>query len=95
MLPFRSKKLQLVVREPYRVDGRKYRLLRLEVSNGCSVSLKSMMQNAALFLDGPYRRIRLGLGDVLQFRASNDPLCVLGLERHPLRPQRRGRRQRP
>jgi NAD+ kinase len=79
ILPLRSKRLQLVVREPFLWDGKKIRFRRLLVAPGKSVSLKSKMHDAALFLDGPYRRISVSLGDVAEFRASNEPLCVLGL----------------
>lgn len=79
VLPLRSKRLQLVVREPFAWGGQRYRLRHLLVGLGKSVSLKSKMQDAALFLDGPYRRISVSLGDCAEFSASNEPLCVLGL----------------
>lgn len=92
ILPLRSERLQLVVREPFLWRGTKIRCRRLLVGSGKSVSLKSKMQDAALFLDGPYRRISVSLGDVAQFSASNEPLCVLGLA-HDAR-ERRQRAQR-
>jgi NAD+ kinase len=79
VLPLRSKRLQLVVREPFAWGGKKYRFRHLLVNPGETVSLKSKMQDAALFLDGPYRRISVSLGDVAEFSVSNEPLCVLGL----------------
>lgn len=38
------------------------------------------MDDAALFLDGPYKRIEVFLGDTVVFRASDEPLTVLGLD---------------
>lgn len=81
VLPLRSKKLQVVVREPYLRDGEKYRLLRHEVPEGSAVCIKSKMQDATLYLDGPYRRISVSLGEVARMSVSKEPLCVLGLER--------------
>jgi NAD+ kinase len=85
VLPLRSRKLQVVVREPYLRDGRKYQLLRCEVAEGTSVSIKSKMQDANLYLDGPYRRVSISLGEVARFCASKEPLCVLGLDRRSLK----------
>ncbi|MBN1610048.1 MAG: NAD(+)/NADH kinase [Polyangiaceae bacterium] len=91
ILPLRSKRLQLVVREPFLWEGRKTRFRRLLVGPGKSVGLKSKMHDAALYLDGPYRRISVSLGDVAQFSASNEPLCVLGLEHDARARPRRAR----
>jgi NAD+ kinase len=95
ILPLQSKRLQVVVREPYLRDGRMYRILRRKVAEGTGVSVKSQMQNANLYLDGPYRRISISLGEVARFCASKEPLCVLGLEHRSLRrPPRRRTGQR-
>lgn len=82
VLPLRSKKLQVVVREPYAPAGTRYRLLRFTVSPGEKVEAQSMMQDACMFLDGPYRQIGVSLGDVATFHVSPEPLRVLGLGRH-------------
>lgn len=82
VLPLRSKKLQVVVREPYAPAGTRYRLLRFTVSPGEKLEAQSMMQDACMFLDGPYRQIGVSLGDVATFRVSPEPLRVLGLGRH-------------
>jgi NAD+ kinase len=80
ILPLRSNKLQLVVREPYTPPGTRYRLSRFVINPGETVSAVSMMQEASMFLDGPNREIGVGLGDVVAFSASSEPLRVLGLE---------------
>ncbi len=79
ILPLRSRKLQLVVREPYSSFGRKYRLSRFLIDPGQRVTADSMMTDACMFLDGPYRRIAFGLGDSASFTTSEEPLIVLGL----------------
>ncbi len=79
VLPLGSHKLQLVVREPYVSFGRKYRLLRFLVDPKQTVTTESMMTDACMFLDGPYRRIAVGLGDVASFTVSDEPLTVYGL----------------
>ncbi len=79
VLPLTSRKLQLVVREPYVRPGRAYRLLRVLVGEHEHITAQSQMQQSSLFLDGPYREISVRLGDVLRFRVSDQPLSVLGL----------------
>jgi NAD+ kinase len=79
VLPLRSKQLQLVVREPYQAFGQRYRLLRRLVRSGEKLVVVSKMQDSSLFLDGPYTRVSVQLGDVVAFNASSEPLLVLGL----------------
>jgi NAD+ kinase len=78
VLPVGSEKLQLVVREPYAVRGVPYRLQRVLVPPSARVRVRSKMHDAAMFLDGPYKRISLRLGDVVEFQASDEPLVLLG-----------------
>jgi NAD+ kinase len=79
VLPPTSKKLQLVVREPYCVEGRRYRLTRVEISDGGRAVVKSKMHQARLFLDGPYLVVHVRLGDEVVFQRSPQSLRVLGL----------------
>jgi NAD+ kinase len=78
-MPLRSKHLQLVVREPYTPPGSRISMRRLIVPWAHAVTLRTKMDRAVLFLDGPYRRIHLGLGDVVKFIASEESLNVLGI----------------
>jgi len=80
VLPLGSKRLQMVVREPYTAPGRPLRLTRFYVRPGETVRVQSKMDDAALFLDGPFKKIGIFLGDVVVFRASDEPLSVLGLD---------------
>jgi NAD+ kinase len=79
VLALGSKKLQLVVREPYVPAGKRYRLVRVLVNPGESLRVESKMDDASVFLDGPYRNVPVRLGDVLTFRVSDEPLLLLGL----------------
>jgi NAD+ kinase len=80
VLPLGSSKLQLVVREPYVPSGKRYRLVRVLVSPRENLRVESKMDDACVFLDGPYRQVPVRLGDVLTFRVSDEPLCLLGLK---------------
>ncbi len=77
IMPLLSKKLQVVVREPYQGERKPYGLQRFIVDG--AVTVQSKMQDAYLFLDGPYRRVRVEIGETLTFAPSDQPLRVLGL----------------
>jgi NAD+ kinase len=79
VLPFSSRKLQLVVREPYVPAGKPYRLTRCLIAPGERVIARSNMDEAGLWLDGPHRQIPVRLGDVVEFGASDKSLEVLGV----------------
>lgn len=89
VLPLSSRRLQLVVREPYAPEGERYRLLRQLVPAGSSLHAHSKMQRACMFLDGPHMRIPVALGDDASFCASDDPLTVLGLDPQRIRRSKR------
>ena len=78
--PLSSRKLQLVVREPYVPAGTPYRLTRRLLAPGETVTARSNMDEAALWLDGPHRQVPVRLGDVLEFSTSDEPLRVLGIK---------------
>jgi NAD+ kinase len=79
VLPLASRALQLVVREPYVMFGRRYQVLKALVEEGQRVRVLSKMDDASLFLDGPYREVQVPIGDQIEFRVSNEPLTLLGL----------------
>lgn len=83
VLPLGSRKLELVVREPYARPGTKTHTRRVIFPPGESFEVQSKMDHAILFLDGPYRRVIVRLGDVLRFSASTDNLTVLGIGKSP------------
>lgn len=73
-----SRKLQFVVREPYRGDRTRYALVRGFVDNGDALTLKNKTQEARLWLDGPYREIPVPLGSSVVLRRSPESLRLLG-----------------
>ena len=85
VLPFGSRKLQVVVREPYCRPGTRISLGRIIVDPPATVTMLSKMEDARLYLDGPFRQIPVALGDRVTCSASSEPLCVLGLSKR--RPQ--------
>jgi NAD+ kinase len=82
VLPLTSSKLQLVVREPYVPKSGRVKLTRLEVSSRGHITVQSKMQQAGIYLDGPYLTIPVRLGDITTFEVSDQPLTVLGLSRN-------------
>jgi NAD+ kinase len=80
VLALTSPRLQLVVREPYAAFGKQYRLLRFVIEPGQRATAKSKMRDACMFLDGPYKTVRVCLGDEVTFSLSREPLTVLGLD---------------
>jgi NAD+ kinase len=77
VLPLSSHQLQLVVREPYRPLGERYRLVRELVQPGRELVVKSKMHEARLFPDGQ-DHIELGFGDEVTFAEAPEPLVLLG-----------------
>jgi len=80
ILPLGSRRLQFVVREPFAGGGWVYRMTKVLCASGKSVVVTSRMRDACLFLDGPFQRTIVRLGDKLEFSVSEEPLHVLGLE---------------
>jgi NAD+ kinase len=81
VLPLSSRNLQFVVREPYVAHGKPYRLTHKTFGPKSEVRVVSKMDQARIYLDGPYRALDVRLGDEVQFHASDEPLTVLGLKR--------------
>lgn len=80
VLPLGSQRLQLVVREPYLAPGHPLKFTKLAVKPGEAISAQSKMDDATVFLDGPFRKFAVSLGDTVVFQRSNEPLTVLGLD---------------
>lgn len=82
VLPLSSRKLQYVVREPYQGDGRGLAMTLGLVDEGQSLTIKSKMRHARVFLDGDHIMHEVTIGDVVSMRRSGEPLLVLGLSRN-------------
>jgi NAD+ kinase len=79
VLPLTSKKLQLVVREPYTPHGERYRLRHGLILPGETLVVRSKIHEGKLFIDGPYLNVDIGFGDVLEFTQAAQSLSVLGI----------------
>jgi NAD+ kinase len=81
ILPLGSQKLQMVVREPYLAHGKKLALAQCVVGERSHITVWNKMERARVFLDGPYRLVRVRLGDELRFETSSEPLTLVGLKK--------------
>ncbi len=79
VLPLRSQRLQLVVREPYTPHGEHYQLRHALVEPGQTLSVRSKIHDGLLFFDGPTNKSVVRFGDLIEFRRSEEPLMLLGL----------------
>lgn len=79
VLPLLSRKIQVVVREPYIAIGKTLRYRRGIVGKGGRVTLVSKMREAKVFLDGHERVSDVTIGDVMVMTAAEERLTVLGL----------------
>jgi NAD+ kinase len=81
VLPLGSRKLQYVVREPYRASGHELAMTLGLVDEGQTLQIKNKMRQARVFLDGDHIVHEATIGDVVSMRRSDEPLTVLGLSR--------------
>jgi NAD+ kinase len=79
VLPLTSKRLQLVVREPYTPHGEQYRLRHALIPPGNPLVVRSKMHDAKLFFDGPINSLDIGFGDVIGFSQAPQSLTILGI----------------
>jgi NAD+ kinase len=79
VLPLESRRLQYVVREPYKRVGGSFKYARGFIEDGKKLSLRSKMREGKLFIDGHRIVHSVTLGDVLTMRASDESLTVLGI----------------
>jgi NAD+ kinase len=82
VLPLTSRRIQYVVREPYRAAGRELHLMTGLVDEDGSITLRSKMRQAKIFLDGHHNEYDVEMGDVITLRRSEESLTVLGLARN-------------
>jgi NAD+ kinase len=82
VLALSSRHLQYVVREPYRPHGEALRLTCGLVGENDTMTIKSKMRRACVFLDGDHIAHEVTIGDVIDLHRSDEPLVVLGLARN-------------
>jgi NAD+ kinase len=83
VMPLSSRKLQYVVREPYRPRADDMRLTLGQVNEDEALVLKSQMREGRVFLDGDRIVHEVGIGDMVTMSRSDEPLVVLGLRAQP------------
>jgi len=79
VLPLGSRRIQYVVREPYRPDGQRLRLTVGLLEEDGKLTLRSKIRDAKVFLDGHRIVHPVTIGDVLVMKRSAERLTVLGL----------------
>ncbi len=79
VLPLTSRRLQVVVREPYTPHGEVYRIERALIEPGEVLTVRSKMQEARIYFDGPDRAADIARGDALTFTAAERSLTLLGI----------------
>lgn len=73
-MPLSEKKMQFLVREPYRGKGLTYQLERGIFSDDLAIT--NLTPDAAAFVDGARISYRLAYGDVIEPRPSQTPLKI-------------------
>lgn len=76
-LPLSSKQIQYVVREPYAPPGKSYRHLRGILNPRESVEILCMMDDAALYIDGPHLVYPVKRGSRIAVRNAHRPIRVI------------------
>ncbi len=79
VLPLASKKLQLVVREPYTPHRKSYRLAHTLLGPSECLLVRSKSRDMRMYLDGPDTVVKVGLGQMVRFDLSPTPLHLLGI----------------
>jgi NAD+ kinase len=80
VLPLTSRKVQYVVREPYRGPGNKLTLLRGMVPARGGFKVYSKMHNGIVYIDGAHVRYRFDFGDEIQVQTELLPLQVYAID---------------
>ncbi len=97
VLPLASKNLQCVVRELYTPGGDWQQLGKFVIKPDAPLTVRSMSRRMRMYLDGPDTMLKVGLGDVVTFTQSPEPLTLFGISsrRKWLRPEdEKGKRPR-
>jgi NAD+ kinase len=79
VLPLASKRIQYVVREPYRPIGKRIHFSVGLLHESGKLTLRSKIRDGRVFLDGHRIVHAVTIGDVLVMRRSPEALTVLGL----------------
>lgn len=79
VLPIDDPYFQYLVREPYPGRASRYELLRGVRQLDEGITVRSLMQDGVLYVDGPWNTIPFHLGDTVDIRRG-PPLLLLGMD---------------
>lgn len=79
VLPLGSRRIQYVVREPYRPIGKRSHFAVGLIPEGGRLTVRSKIRDGRVFVDGHRIVHAVTIGDVLVMRRSSETLTVLGL----------------
>ncbi|HSO37808.1 MAG TPA: NAD(+)/NADH kinase [Labilithrix sp.] len=79
VLPLGSRRIQYVVREPYRPIGKRSHFSVGLIPEGGRLTLRSKIRDGRVFVDGHRIVHAVTIGDVLVMRRSSETLMVLGI----------------
>ncbi len=79
VLPLASRRIQYVVREPYRPIGKRIRFSVGLLDEDGKLTLRSKIRDGRVFIDGHRIVHAVTIGDVLVMRRTSETLTVLGL----------------
>ena len=85
ILPIEATQLQFLVREPYPLGRKPYRLLKGLIRSGSRLEIQSHMRSGRLYFDGPHVWRAVDIGSRLSFYRSDESLCLLGFRRQRTR----------
>ena len=79
VLPLGSRRIQYVVREPYRPIGKRSHFSVGLIPEGGRLTLRSKIRDGRVFIDGHRIVHAVTIGDVLVMRKSSEAVTVLGI----------------
>ncbi len=79
VLRIQSKKIQWVVREPYRPGETELAHTKGLLKAGQTLSVKSKIREGRIFFDGAQKVLKVDIGSELRLRRSDESLTLLGL----------------
>lgn len=77
VLPRAARRFQYLLREPFRGSRRRYRFAHGVLAGGQSLTVVSLMREAALYLDGPHLKHPVMYGQRVTFDLAAPPLTLL------------------
>jgi NAD+ kinase len=85
IMALRSRMLQYVVREPYTPPGEVYAHAKGFVHPGDSLRVRSKMRDARLYADGSRTAVSVEMGQVVEFKTTEESIVLLGVSPHAQR----------